>query len=99
MYRLFTSNVHSRRVGAVNCAACDISVVPDSVSFEIQGALAPHGCAGDAQSLFATFNNSVFNVADERGPWLGGLAVAAGFGWTSAGWVGSGLALAAFAAW
>jgi DHA1 family inner membrane transport protein len=55
--------------------------------------------AGDAQSLAAALNHSAFNLANALGPWLGGLAIAAGFGWTSTGWVGCGLALAGFAAW
>jgi len=55
--------------------------------------------AGDAQSLTAALNHSAFNLANALGPWLGGLAIAAGFGWTSTGWVGCGLALAGFAAW
>jgi len=36
-------------------------------------------------------------VANALGPWLGGLAIAAGFGWTSTGWVGCGLALGGLA--
>ena len=55
--------------------------------------------AGDAQSLAAALNHSAFNIANALGPWLGGLAIAAGFGWTSTGWVGCGLALGGFAAW
>jgi MFS transporter, DHA1 family, inner membrane transport protein len=55
--------------------------------------------AGDAQSLAAALNHSAFNVANAIGPWLGGLAITAGFGWTSTGWVGCGLALGGFAAW
>jgi DHA1 family inner membrane transport protein len=55
--------------------------------------------AGDAQSLAAALNHSAFNVANALGPWLGGLAIASGFGWTSTGWVGCGLALAGFGAW
>jgi DHA1 family inner membrane transport protein len=55
--------------------------------------------AGDAQSLAAALNHSAFNVANALGPWLGGMAIAAGFGWTSTGWVGCGLALAGFVAW
>jgi DHA1 family inner membrane transport protein len=55
--------------------------------------------AGDAQSLAAALNHSAFNVANALGPWLGGLAIAAGFGWTSTGWVGCALALGGFAAW
>ena len=55
--------------------------------------------AGDAQSLAAALNHSAFNVANALGPWFGGLAIAAGFGWTSTGWVGCGLALGGFLAW
>jgi MFS transporter, DHA1 family, inner membrane transport protein len=55
--------------------------------------------AGEAQNLAAALNHSAFNFANALGPWLGGLAIAAGFGWTSTGWVGCGLALGGFAAW
>ena len=48
--------------------------------------------AGDAQALAAALNHSAFNVANALGPWLGGMAIAAGYGWTSTGWVGAGLA-------
>jgi MFS transporter, DHA1 family, inner membrane transport protein len=55
--------------------------------------------AGDAQALAAALNHSAFNTANALGPWLGGMAIAAGFGWTSTGWVGCGLALAGLAIW
>jgi DHA1 family inner membrane transport protein len=55
--------------------------------------------AGDAQALAAALNHSAFNVANALGPLLGGMAIAAGYGWTSTGWVGSGLALAGLAIW
>lgn len=55
--------------------------------------------AGDAQSLAAALNHSALNVANALGPWLGGLTIAAGLGWTSVGWVGCGLALVGLAAW
>jgi DHA1 family inner membrane transport protein len=55
--------------------------------------------AGEAQNLAAALNHSAFNLANALGPWLGGMAIAAGFGWTSTGWVGCGLALGGFAAW
>ena len=55
--------------------------------------------SGRAQSLPAALNHSAFNAANALGPWLGGMAVAAGFGWTSTGWVGCLLALAGFAIW
>lgn len=55
--------------------------------------------AGDAQSLAAALNHSAFNVANALGPWLGGLAIAAGYGLTSTGWVGSALALCGLVVW
>jgi MFS transporter, DHA1 family, inner membrane transport protein len=55
--------------------------------------------AGAAQNLAAALNHSAFNVANALGPWLGGLAIAAGFGFTSTGYVGCALALAGLAVW
>lgn len=49
--------------------------------------------AADAQGLAAALNHSAFNTANALGPFLGGLAIAAGHGWSSPGWVGSLLAL------
>ncbi|WP_395942462.1 MFS transporter [Brevundimonas sp.] len=53
--------------------------------------------AGDAQTLAAALNHSAFNTANAIGPLLGGMAVAAGYGWTSTAWVGVGLTLGGFA--
>ena len=53
--------------------------------------------AGHAQSLAAALNHSAFNTANAIGPWLGGIAIAAGYGWTSTGYVGCALALGGFA--
>ncbi|HEX4510255.1 MAG TPA: MFS transporter [Burkholderiaceae bacterium] len=50
--------------------------------------------AGHAQTLAAALNHSAFNVANALGAWLGGMAIAAGLGWTSTAWVGTLLALA-----
>ena len=55
--------------------------------------------AGDAQGLAASLNHSAFNIANALGPWLGGMVIAAGFGLTSTGWVGSGLALCGLVVW
>ena len=49
--------------------------------------------AGDAQTLAAALNHSAFNIANALGAWLGGVAIAAGYGWTSTGWVGALLAV------
>ncbi|MFC0204097.1 MFS transporter [Novosphingobium soli] len=53
--------------------------------------------AGDAQALAAAAHHSAFNLANALGPWLGGLAISAGYGLTSTGWIGAGLALAGLA--
>jgi DHA1 family inner membrane transport protein len=55
--------------------------------------------AGNAQSLAAALNHAAFNVANALGPWLGGLAIAAGFGFASTGLVGCALALGGLAMW
>ncbi|WP_102958925.1 MFS transporter [Mangrovicella endophytica] len=52
--------------------------------------------AEDAQTLAAALNHSAFNVANALGAWLGGLAIAAGYGFQSTGWVGALLAVAGF---
>ena len=55
--------------------------------------------AEDAQGLAAALNHSAFNTANALGPFLGGLAIAAGYGWTSPGWVGSLLAMCGLVLW
>jgi MFS transporter, DHA1 family, inner membrane transport protein len=53
--------------------------------------------AADAQTLAASLNHSAFNIANALGAWTGGLAIAAGYGWTSTGWVGTSFALGGLA--
>jgi len=48
--------------------------------------------AADAQTLAAALNHCAFNIANALGAWLGGIAIAAGFGWTSTGPIGAILA-------
>jgi DHA1 family inner membrane transport protein len=55
--------------------------------------------AGDAQGLAAALNHSAFNTANALGPFLGGLTIARGYGWTSPGWVGSLLAIGGLLLW
>jgi MFS transporter, DHA1 family, inner membrane transport protein len=55
--------------------------------------------AEDAQGLAAALNHSAFNTANALGPFLGGLAIAGGFGWTSPGWVGALLAVGGLGIW
>ncbi|MGE4408022.1 MFS transporter [Pseudomonas sp.] len=49
--------------------------------------------ASDAQTLAAASNHAAFNIANALGPWLGGLAISAGFGWTSTGYIGAATAI------
>ncbi|MBW7968805.1 MFS transporter [Bradyrhizobium sp. BR 10289] len=55
--------------------------------------------AGEAQALAAALNHSAFNTANALGPFLGGLAIREGLGWTSTGPVGAALALLGFLIW
>jgi len=50
--------------------------------------------AAGAQTLAAASHHAAFNLANALGPWLGGLAITAGFGWQSTGYVGAATALA-----
>ena len=49
--------------------------------------------AADAQGLAAALNHSAFNIANALGAWIGGIAIAAGLGWTSTGPIGAALAV------
>jgi DHA1 family inner membrane transport protein len=49
--------------------------------------------AGDAQMLGAALNHSALNLANALGAWLGGLVIAAGFGYRAPSLVGTGLAV------
>lgn len=49
--------------------------------------------ASTAPSLASSANQAAFNLANAGGAWVGGLALAAGFGVTSPALVGAGLAL------
>jgi MFS transporter, DHA1 family, inner membrane transport protein len=50
--------------------------------------------AGRAQTLGAALNHASLNVANALGAWLGGLVIAAGWGYTATSWVGAALSLA-----
>ena len=53
--------------------------------------------AGDAQTLGAAMNHASLNVANALGAWLGGLVIAAGWGYRSPALVGVALSLGGFA--
>ncbi len=53
--------------------------------------------SGDAQTLAAALHHSAFNIANAIGPLLGGMAIAAGYGLISTGWIGCALSLGGLA--
>jgi DHA1 family inner membrane transport protein len=71
------------------------TVLPAVAAVGTMGALAPvlqshlMDVAGEAQTLAAASNHSAFNAANALGPWLGGMAITAGYGWTSTSYVGA----------
>lgn len=75
------------------------TILPAVVAVGTMGALAgvlqAHliDVAGGAQTLAAASNHSAFNAANALGPWLGGMAITAGYGWTSTGYVGAATAI------
>jgi len=50
--------------------------------------------AHEAPSLAAASNHAAFNLANALGPLFGGIAISAGLGWTSTGYIGAATALA-----
>ncbi|MGK9270204.1 MFS transporter [Williamsia muralis] len=50
--------------------------------------------AEDAQTLAAALNHSALNIANAGGAWLGGLVIAAGYGYRAPSLLGAGLAVA-----
>jgi DHA1 family inner membrane transport protein len=55
--------------------------------------------AADSQAFAAALNHSAFNAANALGAWIGGIAIAAGLGWTSTAPIGALLALCGLAIW
>jgi DHA1 family inner membrane transport protein len=51
--------------------------------------------AHGAPTLASAVNIGAFNLGNALAAWLGGLVIAAGFGYTSPNWVGAALAAAA----
>ena len=79
------------------------SLLLATVCIGMMGALGPilqshlMDVADGAQTLAAASHHAAFNTANALGPWLGGMAISAGFGWTSTGWVGASTAVAGLA--
>ena len=76
------------------------TIVLATIAIGLMGALGPilqshlMDVAGDAQTLAAASHHAAFNTANALGPWLGGMAISAGMGWTSTGYVGAVTAVA-----
>ena len=76
------------------------TIVLATISVGLMGALGPilqshlMDVAGEAQTLAAASHHAAFNTANALGPWLGGMAISAGMGWTSTGYVGAVTAVA-----
>ena len=73
-------------VGAVGVAGFSIAPALNARLFVV---------AGDAPTLAASVNTSAFNVGNTLGPWLGGVAIAAGWGYVAPVWLAAGIAIAA----
>ncbi|MFP5078598.1 MFS transporter [Rhizobium sp. YIM 134829] len=85
---LFALTMDSPWIAVVNVVmvGCGFAVVPG-----IQTRLMD--VSGEAQTLAAALMHSAFNLANALGAWLGGLSIAAGYGWTSTGGVGAVMAV------
>ncbi|RRU11448.1 MFS transporter [Stenotrophomonas sp. 278] len=81
------------------------SVVPVIVAVGTMGALAAvlqtrlMDVAGEAQTLAAASNHAAFNTANALGPWLGGMAIGAGFSPAVTGYVGAATAVGGLMLW
>ena len=76
------------------------TILPVVAATACMGALGPilqshlMDVARDAQTLAAASHHAAFNFANALGPWLGGMAITAGYGWTITGPVGAATAIA-----
>ena len=83
-------------------AAVALSVALGMMGFGINPVLNARvfALAGEAPTLAAGVNVSSFNLGITVGPWLGGVALGAGAGYATLGWIGAGLgALALLLGW
>ncbi|MFG2955546.1 MFS transporter [Streptomyces sp. NPDC048291] len=90
---LFTLTAHSKIAAAVTVTligALGFATVPPLQKRVLDQA---HG----APTLASAVNIGAFNLGNALSAWLGGIVIAAGFGYTSPNWVGAALAAAALA--
>ncbi|MEU7515930.1 MFS transporter [Streptomyces sp. NPDC042898] len=88
---LFTVFAHDKVLAAITIlliGALGFATVPP-----LQKRVLDH--AHGAPTLASAVNIGAFNLGNALAAWLGGLVIAAGFGYTSANWVGAALAAAA----
>ncbi|MEU0739412.1 Cmx/CmrA family chloramphenicol efflux MFS transporter [Streptomyces sp. NPDC006134] len=79
--------------------ALGLVLVQGALSFGVGSTLIAQAlyAAPGAPTLAGGFATAAFNVGAALGPWLGGTAIGAGFGYRSAVWVSAGLVAAALA--
>jgi DHA1 family inner membrane transport protein len=82
---LFAASAYSLPAVTVNLFAMGFAAL--SIGPALQTRLMD--VAQDSQALAAALNHSAFNTANALGAWLGGVSIAAGFGWTSTGPIGA----------
>ena len=99
LWAAFTLALFPLAAGNIWLVSIDILLIGLSVAMATVLQIRLMDVAEDAQSLAAALNHSAFNTANALGPWLGGMAIAAGYGWSSTGWVGCALALGGFSIW
>ena len=81
------------------------AMVPAIIAVGTMGALAVAlqtrlmDAAGEAQTMAAASNHAAFNTANALGPWLGGMAIGAGYGHASTGYVGAATAAVGLLLW
>ncbi|WP_296246126.1 MFS transporter [uncultured Stenotrophomonas sp.] len=81
------------------------AMVPAIIAVGTMGALAVAlqtrlmDAAGEAQTLAAASNHAAFNTANALGPWLSGMAIGAGYGHASTGYVGAATAAVGLLLW
>ncbi|MEU2390472.1 MFS transporter [Streptomyces sp. NPDC007369] len=88
---LFTVTAHSKAGAAVTLVligAFGFATVPPLQKRVLDQ-------AADAPTLASAVNIGAFNLGNALATWLGGLVIAAGFGWTAPNWVGAALAASA----
>lgn len=83
---LLSGNAGGAVAGGVAIAVAGFSIAP-ALSARVFAA------AGDAPTLAAAANMSAFNVGNMLGPWIGGTAIAAGWGLVAPVWIAAGVAL------